>query len=253
MPVDPVPIAPSTTITETQKMIFKGKVDAYIKRESTLDENIQKSYSLILGQCTELLKSKLKQSKDWAVASTTFDVLLLITIIKSIVFRFDEQKFQPLALHSAKQNFYSFRQGNLSNAEYLEKFNNLVDIASAYDGEFHDKATLEFSTKELYGTTSMYSSLSQSDKTIAAEKAKEISLSIAFLAHSDKRRYGKLLEDLENDYTKGTDNYPLNIVKAYQLLSEYKHWQPMTTVPTIQGVAFSQKDNNKKAKGKNMN
>jgi hypothetical protein len=44
---------------EVARMIFKGEVDAYIKRKGILYENVQKAYSLVLGQCTDLLQSKL--------------------------------------------------------------------------------------------------------------------------------------------------------------------------------------------------
>ena len=53
----PMPLAPSGTNHELERMILTKKVDAYVKRDSILDENIQKAYSLMLGQCTELLKS----------------------------------------------------------------------------------------------------------------------------------------------------------------------------------------------------
>ena len=111
-----------------------------MKRRSTLDENVHKSYSLVLGQCTDLLKSKLKESNEWHVSSTTYDVLILIRIIRTITFKFYEQKYLPLALHQTKTNFYNIRQGSLSNAEYMEKFNNVVDIATAYNGQIHDQA-----------------------------------------------------------------------------------------------------------------
>ena len=88
-----------------------------MKRRSTLDDNVQKCYSLVLGQCTYLLKSKLKQSHEWNATSTTHDVLILIRIIRTITLKFDEQKYLPLALHQAKENFCNIRKGSLSNAE----------------------------------------------------------------------------------------------------------------------------------------
>ena len=42
------------------------EMDAYVKRKSTTEENIQKERSLVLGQCTKLLKSKLNQSTGWS-------------------------------------------------------------------------------------------------------------------------------------------------------------------------------------------
>jgi len=42
------PLAP-TAQEQLLLMIFKGEVDAYIKRKAILDDNVQKTYSLILG------------------------------------------------------------------------------------------------------------------------------------------------------------------------------------------------------------
>jgi hypothetical protein len=58
-------------------------------------------------------------------------VLGLTRLIKAIVFKFDDQKFLPVSLHQAKQNFYSLCQGSMTNAEYLEKYNNYIDIVSS--------------------------------------------------------------------------------------------------------------------------
>ena len=99
-----------------ESRIFDKEIDIYMKRRSTLDENVQKCYSLVLGQCTDLLKRKLKQSHEWHTASTTYDVLILIRIIRTITSKFDEQKYLPLALHHAKENFYNIRQRSLFNA-----------------------------------------------------------------------------------------------------------------------------------------
>ena len=85
-----------------ESRIFDKEIDIYMKRISTLDKNLQKCYSLVLGQCTDLLKSNLKKSHEWHAESTTYDVLILIRIIITITFKFDEQKYLSLALHQAK-------------------------------------------------------------------------------------------------------------------------------------------------------
>ena len=40
------------------------------------------------------------------------------------------------------------------------------------------------------------------------EQAQEMYLACAFISQADSKRYGRLKEELENDYTKGTDSYP---------------------------------------------
>ena len=39
------------------------------------------------------------------------------------------------------------------------------------------------------------------------EQAQEMYLACAFISQADPKRYGRLKEELENDYTKGTDSY----------------------------------------------
>ena len=112
-----------------KRMNLTKKVYSYVKRDTILDKNIQKSYSLMLGQCTELLKSKPKTTTDWMTVLTDFDLLGLMKTIRSVIFKFEDQRYLPLSLHCAKSNFYYFCQNNLSNPEYLEKFTNLVDMA----------------------------------------------------------------------------------------------------------------------------
>ena len=93
------------------------------------------------------MNRKLKQSNEWHTASKTYDVLILIRIIRTITFKIYEQKYVPLALHQAKANFYNIRQGILSNAEYLEKFSNVVKIATAYNRQIHDQTITDIATE----------------------------------------------------------------------------------------------------------
>ena len=126
--------------TALLKMILNRKIDIYVKRDGILDENLQKAYSLIHGQCTKLIKSKLMTSANWETVSSQYDMLGLLEAIKNKIYKFEDQKYLPLSLHHAKRKCYAFRQGNLSNPDYLDRFMNLVDLAKSYDATLHDQA-----------------------------------------------------------------------------------------------------------------
>ena len=126
-----MPTAPDYNDTALLKIILNRNIDIYVKRDGVLDENLQKAYSLIHGQCTELLKSKLKKSANRETVSSQYNILGLLESIKTIIFKFKDQKYLPLSMHHAKRNFYAFRQGNLSNPEYLDRYMNLVDMAES--------------------------------------------------------------------------------------------------------------------------
>ena len=48
----PMPTSPIDNDTALLKMIMNRKIDIYVKRDGILNENLQKAYSLIHGQCT---------------------------------------------------------------------------------------------------------------------------------------------------------------------------------------------------------
>ena len=63
------------------------------------------------------------------------------------------------------------------------------------------------------------------------ENAKDMYLACAFLCQSDRKIYGRFLEELKNYYKNGKSNYPTNLVTVYRMISEYKNWQPRSSVP----------------------
>ena len=210
---------PDDTANALTKSIATKKIDLYVKRDSILDENLQKEYSLIFGQCTELLKSKLKSSVNWDAMSSTYDMFALLKAIKTIIYKFEDQKYLPLYLHNAKTNFYKFRQRTMTNPDYLEKFMNLTEMAESYEGTLHDAAVFKTAllTSNLRDTPE--ANLDEDERTIINTTEREIYLSRAFVVDSDHKRYGRLVKELENDYTEGNNNYPTNMVKAYQLIN----------------------------------
>ena len=115
-----LPVVPDYTANTLTMSIATKKIDLYVKRDGILDENLQKAYSLIFGPCTELFNSKLKSSINWDAMSSTYDMFALLEAIKTIIYKFEDKKYLSLSLHNAKTNFYNFRQGTMTNPDYLD-------------------------------------------------------------------------------------------------------------------------------------
>ena len=64
-----------------------------------------------------------------------------------MIFKCEEKKYQPLSLHKEKTIFYTLRRGKNSNADYLEKFNTLLDRESKFIGKLHDQAIVDIATE----------------------------------------------------------------------------------------------------------
>ena len=133
-------------------------------------------------------------------------MLALLEAIKTIIYKFDDQKYLTLSLHHSKITFYAFRQGNLSNPDYLDRFMNLVDMAESYDATLYDQAVFNITQDFTVYSTTAEADIQDDERKIIETAAREIYLSCAFVVSSDLKRYGRLTEKLENDYTKGNDN-----------------------------------------------
>ena len=135
----------------------------------------------------------------------------------------------------------------MTNPDYLEKFMNLTEMAESYEGTLHVAAVFNISLLTSNLRKIPEADLDEDERIIISASAREIYLSCAFVIASNTKRYGRLVEELENDYTKGNNNYPKNMVKSYQLINEYKSWTPRTSLPEVSWVAFSQQRNPKAA------
>ena len=59
-------------------------------------------------------------------------------------------------------------------------------------------------------------------EALLIEAAKKKSIATAFLKRADRKKYGGLWSDLENNFTRGVDHYPADLTGAYNLLLNYK-------------------------------
>ena len=221
-PVKPKPAKGTTDIDETDEMIWKKEVDYYVKRLTILESNLRKTYSLVWGQCSDVMREKLEALENFDDIKSEFDVLALLVEIKTINFKFEDQKYPFGAVYYANKRFYNYKQGtDETNNEHYEKFNNLVSVVDSYGGLLGHESILISDDEE-------FSNLSQNDQKQKANidaanaRNKEKFLSFCLIAKADPVRYGDLKTNLENEYTKGNNQYPTTLTKALQLLTNYK-------------------------------
>ena len=120
-------------------------------------------------------------------------------------------------------------------------------MAESYDAKLYDQAMFNITQDSTVYSTTSEADLHDEELKMNETTAREIYPSCAFFINSALKRYGRLIEELENDYKKGNDNYPRNMVKAYQFLNEYKQCNLRATLPEASGVSFSQQGTNKSA------
>jgi hypothetical protein len=124
-----VPRDPPDNATKTELRIWEKKVDEFVKRETYLDENLKTIYSLVWGQCTDIMRQKVESLETFEAMSSTYDGIGLLKAIKDVVFNFQSQKYLPHALHESTRRFYLCQQArHITTTVYLEQFQNVVDV-----------------------------------------------------------------------------------------------------------------------------
>ena len=84
VPALPEPAAPPVGAAPTQQRLWEERCREHVKKEGILEGSLKSAYSLVYGQCAEVIRQKLRARADYDAMSTRGDVLLLLRNIKAI-------------------------------------------------------------------------------------------------------------------------------------------------------------------------
>ena len=128
-PVFDMPTDPPEYCSRTALRIWEKGVDEHVKRITYFKENIKTLYSLVWGQCTDIMQQKIEASEGFERISATGDGMTLLKAIKNVAYQFQSQKYLPHSIYETKKRFYAFFQGRTVTTQlYYEKFQNMVNV-----------------------------------------------------------------------------------------------------------------------------
>ena len=123
---------------ERWKYVYKEymtKVQEYMNFRSGL-------YNLVMGQCTEALKERLKSHDDFIGANQNGVALLIL--ICSLLYTFEERRKLADGLSDVKMAFYKLRQGKYMKLErYHEIFLAQVEMLDEVGGTIPDTTLIQ--------------------------------------------------------------------------------------------------------------
>lgn len=88
--------------SKTVIRIWEKEVDAYVRQKEVYASNKVALYSVVWGQCSEAMQTKVKTDPTYTSFHETSDSLLLIKTIKGIAYRFETKKNIYHAVDDAK-------------------------------------------------------------------------------------------------------------------------------------------------------
>ena len=223
---EPDDISPEDQKNCLKMFKWQESVKRYLDREEGLKTGKKKLYTLIWGQCTKVMQNELEATSLYEEMDRNQDPIALLKTIKSITYNFRDQKYLPGSMWRAYKVLYNTTQREEEDLKsFYDRFNNQVKVIENYGGNIGTDFNLYQQDKE-------YKELTESQKKqksnieAAKDRAKDRFLGYGLLANCDKKRYGNLVEDLDNTFTFGDDKYPSTQQKAYEYLMNYKKFKP---------------------------
>ena len=187
-------------------------------------------YNLVMGQCTEALKERLKSHEDFMDANQNGIALLIL--IHSLLHTFEECCKLADGLSDMKMAFYKLRQGKYMKLEwYHEIFLAQVEVLDEMGVTIPNTALIQ-QVAEQHGRGV--------PRVADREEAKQIALAIQFIKGTNAS-HKPYLSHLRNSYLDGLDLYPNTVQEAYNILQCHEETH---NIPTLEGdgIAFTQQN-----------
>ena len=161
----------------------------------------------------------MEASDTWGHINDASDIMGLLQLIQNCMIQRQTCQKPIHSLLDAEAQVYGCKQKTLPNNEYYEKFKDLVTNADRLGSTIgvHPQRV----DMILTGIATDPDLPTNAELEQAREVAKDQFLAIMFLLNCDCNRYGNLVQDIENEYTRGTDTYPTSLSAAYDYLVNY--------------------------------
>lgn len=196
-----------------QKEKWKLKFAEYEKRKETRRVNSQRIYPVITGQCSPALMARIEAHEDYEGANNDSDVIELLRIIRQCINQKATRRNKFHAITVAYTELMACRQGQKQAPRdyydtYMQKVDTLIDLGG------------DLSMSPLFQTDFMTDN-NVSSTTDCQKQIHERFISANFLLKADKSRYGRLIDDVINQYSRGQDGFPTSMHDTLNMLTNY--------------------------------
>jgi uncharacterized membrane protein YgcG len=243
--VEPSPPADGTPISfELWKMARR----TFEKQTEARRRNSSRVYALVLGQCSQALRNRMEAHDSWARINEQSGVMELLQLIQTCMIQRQTRQKPTHSLFEAESQVYAFKQRTLANNEYYERFKDLVTNADRLGGDIGGHSDrIDTLLEEIAVDPDMPTDV---ERDQARARAKDQYLAIMFLMNSDRARYGSLIRDVENEYTRGSDSYPTSLSAAYDYLVNYRGAVRTPHDPDESGLAYYTEEGDRSGRGR---
>lgn len=227
-------------LKKMMEQVMGEKVKEWMLRKRKFGKNKCHAFTLVYGQCSPALKSKLKGVSGWEDTKNNSDLVNLLRSIKVLMLNHQDTCYPTLSVLVTLQTLfkrYQFRHETLE--DYRTKFEATVEVIKHVGVDFA-KCLTKLTNDVLTADNLSRNTATQDQISEAETKAYEKFLAVMFIKGADKARYESIMTHYENMYSNGTDQYPTSVTEAYNRLINWKRDNKVNETPYNDGVSFAQ-------------
>jgi hypothetical protein len=147
----------------------------------------------------------MKQDKNWATVSVSYKLLELYKLIEQVTLKQTEDQYPVEVLREQLSNVANAKQGNSTTNKWYDWFNTKVEVAKSVGVSFNFDKIWRYCAMEAHKAA--YTLLRPDEQEAVRVSARERFLLYALIKTSNSKD-DKIKDNLLDDYTKGSDNYP---------------------------------------------
>ena len=214
---------------------LEARIKKQIDNEDKLQDVLGRVHDFIFRRCTAILQDKIKAHKRFDAVHKKSDPFELLAMIREIMHKVESTAYLPLSIIEQQDTIFRMQQGSLSVSQYHTHFKSMMDALSSQGGDIsHHAGITKMVAKEMFDagviSTDDVTALSDSNKIMVMEAARNRYVAALFVKLADPHRFGDLLLSLKDDYTSGINKFPSTLQKAVELLqgrenNRQERWQ----------------------------
>ena len=232
---------------------FQDKNGIHNKRLAKYKDGNAQVHTILYSHCTEAMKASLPRTAEFLAGMRAHNVLMLWLAIRTVSLQ------GRIAENEVKR-----RQDAVSRFEKMYQWNN--EATSNFHKRFRDEYKAFKDAGNSLVQSKIFGNPTAAQRTAYAtevNEAEQKELAMRFIRCLDKKRYGSMLDELQNQQTAGNDNYPTKLDDAFTMainrvengrsVAFVMYTNPTTTAattdaPQVNGTAFVADGKDSKAK-----
>ena len=229
-------------ILEVELDLYKEEIRSYNKTRTTIRQELELAFGIIIGQCTPLMIQRLEGNPDFLQMQANLNPIDLLAAIRNVNFKFEDQTYIHENIFYSLRNLMAHTKGPEDDLiEHRDRLKNKIEVVEQF-GDFGKFAIIQRANPAIALLRADMDKGSMSpDKYVTSLKIiedlskanKNQFMAFLYLTTLDDQGFGSLKRELHNAYAMGNTNvYPKTIDGAIKLENNFRLQNP----PKIPGL-----------------